>query len=181
VPTEEIVEGKKVKELGFFEKFFDGYLNRKVHKFRWPIIILGFGTAIYAAVRSTEIRGLSRMEDYFYPSHYYTIGLKKNLEGFNEGGLPLGITVDIMWGIQGINKTGVDYYNASDIGTAIWDREFDLTIGNNQQEVYNFCQYMKKLDMLYSPGLVKCWIDDFKSWLESIRQRFPVQEIHYRT
>ena len=28
--------------------------------------------------------------------------------------------------------------------------------------------------------MVVCWIDDFKDWLESIRQRFPVKDIYYR-
>ena len=74
--SETVVEGKQVTELGRLEIFFDGYWNELVHKFRWPIILFGFGLAAYAAVRSTEIKGLSRMEDYFYPSHYMSIGLK---------------------------------------------------------------------------------------------------------
>ena len=44
-----------------------------------------------------------------------------------------------MWGIEGINKTGVDYYNASDIGSALWDKDFDLSPAENQRAVYDFC------------------------------------------
>ena len=32
-----------------------------------------------------------------------------------------------MWGIVDINKTGVDFFNASEIGTAEWDKSFDLS------------------------------------------------------
>jgi hypothetical protein len=32
-----------------------------------------------------------------------------------------------MWGVSGINKTGVDFFNASEIGTAIWDNNFDMS------------------------------------------------------
>jgi hypothetical protein len=85
-----------------------------------------------------------------------------------------------MWGIDGINKTGVDYYNASQIGTTIWDEEFDITLDNNQNETYNLCQHLKTLEVLYDKDMVVCWIDDFKDWLESIRQRFPVKDIYYR-
>ena len=49
------------------------------------------------------------------------VGFEKILFGFNEGDQAQTIVVDIMWGLEGINKTGVDYYNASDIGSAIWD------------------------------------------------------------
>jgi hypothetical protein len=122
----------KTIELGATEKFFDGYWNDKVRKFRWGIIIFGFCIAIYAGVRSKEIKGLSRMEDYFAKTHYLSVALIKNKDGFNEGGVAQGITVDIMWGLKGINKDSVDKFNASDIGTAIWDNEFDITLGDNQ-------------------------------------------------
>lgn len=109
------------------------------------------------------------MEDYFYPKHYMSVGLNTHLDEFNPGGLPLGITVDVMWGIDGINKTGVDFFNASQIGTPIWDEEFDITLDNNQNETYNLCQHLKTLEILYDEGMVVCWIDDFKAWLESKR------------
>jgi hypothetical protein len=32
-----------------------------------------------------------------------------------------------MWGVKAINKNGVDFFNASQIGTAIWDDNFDVT------------------------------------------------------
>jgi len=43
------------------------------------------------------------------------------------------INIDLMWGVNGINKTLVDFYNASDIGTAIWDKEFDMSAPEAQQ------------------------------------------------
>ena len=49
------------------------------------------------------------------------------LNGFNEGTTGYSIVVDIIWGVKGINKEKVDFFNASDIGTAIWDENFDLT------------------------------------------------------
>jgi hypothetical protein len=33
----------------------------------------------------------------------------------------------MMWGLEDINKTGVDFYNASDFGTAQWDKNFDMS------------------------------------------------------
>lgn len=42
--------------------------------------------------------------------------------------------------------------------------------------VYNFCDKLKKRDdLLYTPGKVECWIDDFKAYLTSNNKSFPVQ------
>ena len=72
------------------------------------------------------------MEDYFFPSHYAAIALNQAIDGYNEGDLAQSIVVDVMWGVDSINKTVVDYYNASDIGTAIWDNTFDPSPSENQ-------------------------------------------------
>ena len=43
-----------------------------------------------------------------------------------------------------------------------------------QLDVYNFCQKLKKFDeLLYMPGTVTCWIDDFKDYIEP-QLGFPV-------
>jgi len=50
------------------------------------------------------------------------MSLDKHLNAFNQNELSAQtIRVDIMWGIAGINKEGVDFYNASDIGKVDWD------------------------------------------------------------
>ena len=74
-----------------------------------------------------------------------------------------------MWGIEGINKEGVDYYNASDIGTIIWDNEFNMSSTENQQKIYDFCQELKnESHLLYESRntSLSCWIDDFKNFLD---------------
>jgi predicted RND superfamily exporter protein len=75
----------KEEELGPIEQFFDTTWNDFVKKFRWPIVIAGLAMAAYAGVRSTEIRGLSKMEEYTPKDHFVMIGFEKILFGFNEG------------------------------------------------------------------------------------------------
>ena len=41
-----------------------------------------------------------------------------------------------MWGVHGIDKTGVDRFNASQIGTAIWDNDFDMSSVEAQNEIF---------------------------------------------
>ena len=52
--------------------------------------------------------------------------------GFNEGKQGQSIVIDLMWGLTGIDKSNVVYYNASDLGEPIWDDEFDMTPSENQ-------------------------------------------------
>ena len=53
------------------------------------------------------------------------------MTNFNDGQYAQTITVDIMWGVQNINKSAVDFFNASDIGTPIWDNSFDMSSEDN--------------------------------------------------
>jgi hypothetical protein len=95
-----------------------------------------------------------------------TMGFYKSIEGFNEGDQGQSIIVDFMWGVDGINKTGVDRFNASQIGTAIWDDDFDMSSVKAQEEVFQLFETLKvQRELLYSEESVFCWITNFKGWL----------------
>ena len=134
MPADEVSE-----QFGRVERFFAGPWNTAVHKARWVLVLIGLGVAGYAGYRSTEIEGLKTLEVYFPDWHRTTHGYQAVISGFNDGAFGQTIAVDFMWGVEGINKTLVDRYNASDIGTVIWDPEFDLTPPENQQQAYDFC------------------------------------------
>jgi len=131
-------------KLGALEKFFDGPWNRFVGACRWPIIILGVLVGVYAAQRSREIRGLSSQEQYFADDYPLSVAFRKTIDGFNDGDYAQTIVVDIMWGLEGINKTGVDFFNASDLGEAIWDTSFEMSAASSQQQLYDFCMHLRK-------------------------------------
>ena len=71
------------------------------------------------------------MEEYFAKDYYITQALDKVMTNFNEGQYAQTIVVDIMWGVDNINKTKVDFFNASDIGEPIWDGGFDMSSEDN--------------------------------------------------
>ena len=72
------------------------------------------------------------MENFFTEDHFATQALNKMANDFHEGETGSAIFVDIMWGVDGIDKDGVDFFNASDIGKAIWDEDFDMSPYENQ-------------------------------------------------
>ena len=67
------------------------------------------------------------MEQYFEDEHPIQASVDATLTGFNEGDFAQTLVVEIMWGLDSINKTGVDYYNASDIGHANYDYDFEMS------------------------------------------------------
>jgi hypothetical protein len=84
--TIEMTESKvEEEELGKVEIFFDTTWNNFVRKFRWPIVIIGLAMGGYAGYRSSEIRGLTSMEQYTPYDHYVMVAFRKILFGFNEG------------------------------------------------------------------------------------------------
>jgi len=58
-----------VSELNPVEIFFDTTFNNFVFRFRYLIIIVCTLMAAYASVRSTEVQGLSTMEQFFELDH----------------------------------------------------------------------------------------------------------------
>lgn len=48
--------------------------------------------------------------------------------------------------------------------------------------MYTFCQELKKKgNLLYLPGSVKCWIDDFKVFVEEeMESEFPLSVVNER-
>ena len=129
--SSEVSTKENYEKLNSLELFFDSTWNSWVKKYRWPILFLGILVASYAAIRSTEIVGLSEMERYFPPGHPVTGAFDVLIGGFNEGNQGQAIVVDLMWGLDGIDKSKVDYYNASDIGEAKWKDDFDVVPTEN--------------------------------------------------
>lgn len=121
-----------IEQLGPVEIFFDTHFMKMISNCRCLFIILGFLFAGYAGFRSREIEGLSKMEDIVKHDHYLYQAFERLVSGFHDGDQGQSIVVDFIWGTNGLNKTGVDFYNASQIGTVIWDEEFDLSPAANQ-------------------------------------------------
>lgn len=166
---------EQVEELTSMEIFFDTTFNTFVYRMRYVIILFSMVLAAYAGYRSFEVQGLTKMEQLFPAKHQIQLAFEHTLSSFHDGDQGQSIVVDLMWGVQGINKTGVDFFNASDIGTPIWDDAFDMSDPQSQLEIYDFCQKLKLLnELLFTPGSVTCWIDDFNDWLHDSGFEFPV-------
>ncbi len=105
------------------------------------------------------------------------VGYRNVIAGFNVGEHQQTLVVDVLWGIDSINKDGVDGFNASDIGRVNWDQDFDPSPPQNQQQLFDFCQEMKlpKHNLLFAKDSIQCWIVDFAEYMEDDGLQFPVK------
>ena len=124
---DEDAESDDHPKLNVVEAFFDGPFLLFVKRFRFLIILAGLALSAYSTYRCTEIQGLTKMEQYFKYEHQVWQAFETIAFDYNDGDYSQTIDVDLMWGIEGINKTQVDFFNASDIGSTIWDKDFDMS------------------------------------------------------
>ena len=84
------------------------------------------------------------MERYFPQDHPITGAFDVLIGGFNEGKQGQSIVVELMFGLEGIDKSKVDYYNASDLGEPVWKQDLDVIPVGNQKALLEFCEFIKK-------------------------------------
>mmetsp|Transcript_18887 Transcript_18887/g.21142 ORF Transcript_18887/g.21142 Transcript_18887/m.21142 type:complete len:303 (-) Transcript_18887:312-1220(-) len=68
-----------------------------------------------------------------------------------------------MWGIGGLDRSGISRWDAGNRGTLKWDDDFDLSLSANQQYIYDFCQTLKT-NSLVKDGDVTCWLEDWYTY-----------------
>lgn len=113
------------------ERFFYGPYASFVICCRWPIFIIGLGAGIYGFMQSSQLKPLSRFEDYLPDDHYISKAISKTTTGFKLGGISPAIDVEIIWGVETTDKNGTDYYDTNEFGKIIWDDEFDPSSEEN--------------------------------------------------
>ena len=71
-------------------------------------------------------------EEVFIPdSHWHTkVGDAVRFE-FHSGGSGTEFIVEFMWGLSGIDRSGTNRWTSSDIGSAVYDDDFNLATQAN--------------------------------------------------
>jgi len=71
------------------------------------------------------------------------IGLDMAVNGFYSGESDRGMSVDIFWGTESIDKSEVNQWDAEDLGVLNWDNQFDLSPKANQRRLIEFCSQLR--------------------------------------
>ena len=115
------------------------------------------------------------VDQIFLPdSEKIVIALKK-INEFTNSKDDEQLMVNILWGLKGINKEGIDKYDTSDLGKLIWDDNFDITEEHNQVRLFDICEVLKNSPLIFD-NEITCFLYDFKAFLAKKSVAFPVKK-----
>lgn len=97
-----------------------------VYELRYIIIFAFFIWAIIAGVYASQIGPLTEAEE-FLPRDHKIIVTSNLLRDEFDGQGDEGLMVDIFWGVKDLDREGGSQWDASFIGKAILDDQFDLS------------------------------------------------------
>lgn len=164
----------KQKDAGEYravERFFYGPWSKFLHKGRFiilPLSVVLFCVSLYFA---TKIPALSEAEEFLPEDNEVTIATSLLSSAFPTGGSDFSVRVTLIWGLEGLDRSGTSKYEPEDNGRAILDDTFDLKKAEAQQAMLVACEEIEKeTGVLVSAELqepAECWIRDFKTWREA--------------
>lgn len=71
----------------------------------------------------------------------------------------------MIWGVHGVDRTGVDAWNESDIGHVVWDSSFDASDPLAQVALLHACEELpRRAELRITPGSAQCVIGAFREW-----------------
>jgi len=162
--NEEKANGKDhLSSERMIEKFFRVYWNQWIAKTKWIVIalvIIWLGIAIW---RVSRFEPATEPTEILPSSHYLSKQRDSVRNDYHNGENDNSITVSFLWGIKGLDNSGISKWDASNRGTIIWDDDFDLTTSANQQRIYDICQNLKT-NSLVKDSDVTCWIEEWYTY-----------------
>ena len=114
------IQKNKYPQESCVERFFEQSWNTTVRFFRWLIVLLFLGWTGYACYIAKDISPLTENEQFFQEDHYLPTVAKVLREEFSSGNL-FELSITIFWGVKGINKEQVNYWDPNDMGDAQLD------------------------------------------------------------
>ena len=96
------------------------------------------------------------------------------VDDFKVSALDNVVTLDLSWGITGIDRSTGDKWDPDDFGSTIYDDEFDISSAEAQQFILDTCESVPG-DWLAADAStsIHCFIRDYASHREQLGLDFP--------
>ena len=176
--------GLDVSKLRKMEKFFHLRMTRFVHRWRTPIILGFLAVLVIGAVFTARLSPPEESESFFPKRHQVQLFL--NLSGpsgpFLASDEDEVATIDIVWGLRGMDQSRRDKWNPGDKGTLVLDEAFDPSSAAAQLHMRTVCEKAKSAPCssraCLDGALVRrrqglCFTEGFQAWLEAGGREFP--------
>jgi hypothetical protein len=143
------------------EAFLSGPFNNFVKQFKWPIIGFFFLFTIGMGIFASQIGPLSKQEEYLPEDHWFSVVQNAIIDDFPTGSSTDAITVYIIHGAKGLDKSDVSTWDSAYMGEIIWDEDFNIYPMENQQAMLDLCDLVDGFSQKEEVAEVDCWIKDF--------------------
>ena len=156
------------------ERFFNGFWTNLTHKIRYPLISLGFliiGACIWLSTRLETPRETEKFLPDDFPLQQASILGREAFPSFDDSN---NLVVNVVWGVEGIDRKGISRYNTEDAGVPILDDMFSLKTAAAQKRVLDACSFFAdpSLDLVTNESSITekqtCWIADFKNFRTNV-------------
>ena len=111
------------------------------------------------------------------------LGRRWGLEAFalRNASRDSGIEVDLVFGIETIDRTGTDPTDDRDLGVAVFYDGFDFAQPESQEYVLWLCDEIERERTLLSLERVRCLPRELRAWRLARHESWPVPPAHYTT
>jgi predicted RND superfamily exporter protein len=167
---QDLAEKNRVKKMRFIERFFYFKYYRFIRFWRWLIMLVLLGAFIGLLVMATRLQPAQEPAKFIPDDYPLARAFTLSGEAFNS--TPAVSTVNIYWGVLGVDRTGTDPNDPNDIGVPIWDPAFDVSSAAAQLYMISTCDEAKLQPTTFNQE-VTCPMNDLRDWLLLNNRTFP--------
>jgi len=142
----------------------------------WSFVLIFLALIPPMTIESLSMEAPQGQEGWYREGHMFNEMENYLSDQFLTGSDYAYVTVHVGFGVEGLSRSGVNYYDSGDfLGTVQYSDTFDITTEAAQNSTLQACQIVRDYacsaegcsggsGKLAVPGLVVCWIDSFLAY-----------------
>jgi len=166
--------GSKGLCKGDLEKFFELKYAPFIRRYRFAALAVFFvGYAVMLSF-AAQLQPQSEDVEWLPDDHVISKTIDLLTNGYQVSEYSDQVTVDVVWGLAGLNRKGTNPYKPSELGTVIWDDTFTLLPDENQEYLIDVCLEAELQGLLANIDQNRnCFIEDYRDYRLAMNQSFP--------
>eukprot|EP00003_Mantamonas_plastica_P025865 TRINITY_DN5158_c0_g1_i4.p1 TRINITY_DN5158_c0_g1~~TRINITY_DN5158_c0_g1_i4.p1 ORF type:complete len:898 (+),score=278.51 TRINITY_DN5158_c0_g1_i4:1276-3969(+) len=166
-----------LEEYRPIEKFFHQYYTPFLHQWRFVAIFVSITVVAVCSGYASTLKVHEGQPSYFPDDYFLNVFSRYQTDYFRFSNKAYVIPVHMVWGISGIDRTGLDGNDERNKGVPTFysKDEFKLASPDSQMDILNACDNGAKLSNTLN-GQVKCFMRAFKQHINETGGTFPVPE-----
>ncbi|KAJ6245843.1 sterol-sensing domain [Anaeramoeba flamelloides] len=183
---------KEAKKLGFqlgslrkLEKYFFSTHANFIKKYRWTIVLFFVIWSVFFIYYATKLEAAEDTRKMLPDDSFLQRCGSISIQEFYSNDLVN--SVYLQWGIESIDREGVDPMAVDYYGKPIWDKKWKPNLKSSQEWVLEVCSRVKTEfeEEIYRTGQFSCFMEDFRDWvtnetLAGGAYTFPVEEDQFQ-